>query len=29
MEAIYEFIAAETSESAVAWFIDLAREIYS
>jgi toxin ParE1/3/4 len=29
MEAIYEFIAAEASESAFAWFNDLAREIYS
>jgi plasmid stabilization system protein ParE len=29
MEAIYEFIDAEASESAFAWFNDLAREIYS
>ena len=29
MEAIYEFIDAEASESAFAWFKDLAREIYS
>src|SRR5690349_9021770 len=29
MEAIYEFIVAEVSESAFAWFNDLAREIYS
>jgi toxin ParE1/3/4 len=27
--AIYEFIDAEASESAFAWFNDLAREIYS
>lgn len=29
MEAIYEFIHAEASENAFAWFNDLAREIYS
>src|SRR5204863_8066549 len=29
MEAIYEFIDAEVSESAFAWFNDLAREIFS
>jgi plasmid stabilization system protein ParE len=29
MEAIYEFIDAGASESAFAWFNDLAREIYS
>ena|ERR1700756_2489185 len=29
MEAIYEFIDAEVSESAFVWFNDLAREIYS
>jgi toxin ParE1/3/4 len=29
MEAIYEFIDAEASETAFAWFNDLAREIYS
>jgi len=29
MEAIYEFIDAEASENAFAWFNDLAREIYS
>ena len=29
MEAIYEFIDAEASQSAFAWFNDLAREIYS
>jgi len=29
MEAIYEFIHAEASETAFAWFNDLAREIYS
>jgi plasmid stabilization system protein ParE len=29
MEAIYEFIYAGASESAFAWFNDLAREIYS
>ena len=29
MEAIYEFIDAEASESAFAWFQELAREIYS
>jgi plasmid stabilization system protein ParE len=29
IEAIYEFIDAEASESAFAWFQDLAREIYS
>jgi toxin ParE1/3/4 len=29
MEAIYEFIDAEASENAFAWFKDLAREIYS
>ena len=29
MEAIYEFIDAEASESAFAWFNHLAREIYS
>jgi toxin ParE1/3/4 len=29
MEAIYEFINAEASETAFAWFNDLAREIYS
>jgi toxin ParE1/3/4 len=29
MEAIYEFIDAEASEIAFAWFNDLAREIYS
>lgn len=29
MEAIYEFIHAEASEIAFAWFNDLAREIYS
>jgi plasmid stabilization system protein ParE len=29
MEAIYEFIDAETSESAFAWFNELAREVYS
>lgn len=29
MEAIYEFIHAEASESAFAWFNDLAREVYS
>jgi len=29
MEAIYEFIDAEASESAFTWFNDLAREIYS
>jgi plasmid stabilization system protein ParE len=29
MEAIYEFIDAEASESAFAWFNNLAREIYS
>jgi plasmid stabilization system protein ParE len=29
MEAIYEFIHAEGSETAFAWFNDLAREIYS
>lgn len=28
MEAIYEFIHAEASEKAFAWFNDLAREIY-
>ena len=28
MEAIYEFIHAEASESAFAWFNDLARKIY-
>ncbi len=28
MEAIYEFIHAEASENAFAWFNDLAREIY-
>jgi plasmid stabilization system protein ParE len=28
-EAIYEFIEAEASESAFAWFNNLAREIYS
>jgi hypothetical protein len=28
MEAIYEFLDAETSERAFAWFQDLAREIY-
>jgi toxin ParE1/3/4 len=29
MEAIYEFIDAEASESAFAWFNELAREVYS
>ena len=29
IQAIYEFIDAEASESAFAWFNDLAREIYS
>ena len=29
MEAIYEFIHAESSETAFAWFNDLAREIHS
>jgi toxin ParE1/3/4 len=29
MEAIYEFIDAQASESAFAWFKKLAREIYS
>jgi plasmid stabilization system protein ParE len=29
MEAIYEFIDAETSETAFAWCNDLARELYS
>jgi len=29
MHAIYEFIEAEGSENAFAWFNDLAREIYS
>jgi len=29
MEAIYEFIDAEASASAFAWFNDLVREIYS
>ena len=29
MAAIYEFIDAKASESAFAWFNDLAREIYS
>jgi plasmid stabilization system protein ParE len=29
MEAIYEFIHAEASETAFAWFNGLAREIYS
>jgi len=29
MEVIYEFIDAEASENAFAWFNDLAREIYS
>ncbi len=29
MEAIYEFLNAEASERAFAWFNDLAREIYS
>ena len=29
MHAIYEFIDAEVSESAFAWFNDLAREIFS
>src|SRR5215471_15490144 len=29
MEAIYEFIDAEASANAFAWFNDLAREIYS
>lgn len=29
MDAIYEFIHAEASENAFAWFNDLAREIYS
>jgi len=29
MEAIYEFIEADTSERGAAWFNDLAEEIYS
>lgn len=29
MQAIYEFINADASESAFAWFNELAREIYS
>jgi plasmid stabilization system protein ParE len=29
MEAIYEFVEADTSEMALAWFTDLAAAIYS